>query len=307
MNKIDRLMVGLDLTEMDTSLVTYAAFLAQKLHVETVYFIHVEKSLELPGELLRSLERSGVPADEGIREMIMTKVGPAFQQLPQVHVEVMIEEGTPVKEMLHWVKVKNADLLLMGRKLRLRGTGVLGQKLLRTSRISVLFVPENVTPKLHNVVVSVDFSDYSVMALERVLQVAKEKPDIHVVCLHAYQVPSGYRTLGMTYESFDERMRGFAQEKYDKLMVRFPDLRVRSELVMVRMEDEDDIGELVVVEAKRARADLLVIGAKGMSAAALFVLGSVTEKILRYDMDIPLLVFKKRDEDMGFLDALLSP
>lgn len=300
-------MVGLDLTAMDDSLVNYAAFISHELHVDTVYFIHVEKSLEVPSELLQNLERNDLPADESIREMIMSKVGPAFQQLSHVHVEVLIEEGTPVKEMLHWAKVKEIDLLLMGRKLRLRGTGVLAQKLLRTSRISVLFVPENPEPKLHNVVVSVDFSEYSVMALERVLQVAQEKPDIHVVCLHAYQVPSGHRTLGMTYESFDERMRGFAQEKYDKLMDRFPELRRRSELALVRQGEHDDMGELVVVEAKRNRADLLVIGAKGMSAAALFVLGSVTEKILRFDLDIPLLVFKKKDEDMGFLDALLSP
>ncbi|WP_299757238.1 universal stress protein [uncultured Pontibacter sp.] len=306
MNKINRLMVGLDLTGMDESMVTYAAFLARQLHVETLYFIHVEKSLEVPSELLQSLQRNNLPADESIREMIMTLVGPAFKQLPQVQVEVLVEEGTPVKEILHWAKIKNIDLLLMGRKLSLRGTGVLAQKLLRTGRISVLFVPENSEPRLRNVVVSIDFSEYSEMALERVLQVAQEKPDIHVVCLHAYQVPSGHRTLGMTYESFDERMRGFAQAKYEKLITHFPELDNRTELTLVRQEEED-IGELVVVEAKRARADLLVIGAKGMSAAALFVLGSVTEKILRHDLDIPLLVFKKKDEDMGFLDALLSP
>ncbi|WP_266205463.1 universal stress protein [Pontibacter kalidii] len=307
MNRINRLMVGLDLTAMDDSMVHYAAFISRELHIGTVYFIHVEKSLEVPSELLHGLERSGLPADEGIREMIMTKVGPAFQQLPQVHVEVLVEEGTPLKELLHWAKVKEIDLLLMGRKLRLRGTGVLAQKVLRTGRISVLFVPENTEPRLRNVVVSTDFSDYSVMAVERVLQVANEKTDIRVVLLHAYQVPTGYRTLGMSYESFDERMRGFAQGKYEKLTQRFPQMGGRTELALVRQEDEDDIGELVVVEAKRNRADLLVIGAKGMSAAALFVLGSVTEKILRHDLDIPLLVFKKKDEDMGFLDALLSP
>ncbi|OKL41629.1 universal stress protein [Pontibacter flavimaris] len=307
MNRINRLMVGLDLSAMDDSLVSYAAFLSRELHIETVYFIHVEKSLEVPDELLQSLERSGLSADEGIREMIMAKAGPAFQQLPQVHVEVLVEEGIPVKELLHWSKVKDADLLLMGRKLRLRGSGVLAQKVLRTGRRSVLFVPENVELQLRNLVVSTDFSDYSVMAVERVLEIANEKPDIKVVLLHAYQVPTSYRTLGMSYKSFDERMRGFAQAKYEKQIQRFPQLQGRAEFALVRLEDEDDIGELVVLEAKRNRADLLVIGAKGMSAAALFVLGSVTEKILRHDLDIPLLVFKKKDEDMGFLDALLSP
>ena len=307
MNTLKRLMVGLDLTSMDETLINYAAFLSAELQIEKIYFIHVEKSLEVPHELLKNLERTNLPADEGIRDMIHSKVGPAFAGLGQVEVEVLVEEGTPLKELLHWAKVKQIDLMLMGRKLRLRGSGVLAQKMLRTGRIGILFVPETFEPKLKRIVVSVDFSEYSEMALDRVLHSALSKPDIHVFCLHVYQVPTGYRTLGMTYEAFDERMRGFAQEKYDKLIERFPELRERAELVLVRQGDTDDIGELVVLEAKRARADLLVIGAKGMSAAALFVIGSVTEKILRYDMDIPLLVFKKKDEDMGFLDALLNP
>lgn len=299
-------MVGLDLTPMDATLIPYAAFLCAELKVEKVYFIHVEKSLELPTELLQGLERTDVPADEGIHNMIMSKVGPAFRDVP-TEVEVLIEEGTPLKELLHWSKVKQVDLMLVGRKLRLRGSGVLAQKILRTGRVGVLFVPETFEPRLRQIVVSVDFSKYSEMALDRVLHSALAKPDIHVVCLHVYQVPTGYRTLGMTYESFDERMRGFAQEKYNNLLSRFPELQERAELKLVRQDDEADIGELVVLEAKRSRADLLVIGAKGMSAAALFVIGSVTEKILRYDMDIPLMVFKNKDEQIGFLDALLNP
>lgn len=300
-------MVALDLTAMDETLVQYAAFLTQELQVQKIYFIHVEKSLEVPHELRDGLQRSDLPADETIKQQIMTLVGPAFGQLHEAEVEVLVEEGTPLKELLHWARVKQVDLMLVGRKLRLRGSGVLAQKLLRSGRVGVLFVPENYEPRLRTITVSVDFSPYSEMALDRVLHSALGKPDVHVVCLHVYQVPTGYRTLGMSYEDFDARMRGFAEEKYDRLLSKFPELRERAELVLVRQEDNDEIGELVVLEAKRARADILVIGAKGMSAAALFVLGSVTEKVLRYDLDIPLLVFKKRDEEVGFLDALLTP
>ncbi|RIJ41766.1 universal stress protein [Pontibacter oryzae] len=307
MNTLNRLMVALDLTPMDATLIPYAAFLCAELQVEKVYFIHVEKSLDLPSEFLQGMERGNLPTDEGIREDIMTKVGPAFQGLPQTQVEVLIEEGTPLKELLHWAKVKQIDLMLVGRKLRLRGSGVLAEKILRTGRVGVLFVPETFEPKLQRVVVSLDFSKYSEMALDRVLHSALAKPDIHVICLHIYQVPTGYRTLGMTYESFDQRMQGFAREKYENLLSKFPELTERAELVLVRQDDNTDIGQLVVLESKRNRADMLVIGAKGLSAAALFVIGSVTEKVLKYDMDIPLLVFKNKEEDMGFLDALLSP
>ncbi|WP_460919768.1 universal stress protein [Pontibacter brevis] len=259
----------------------------------------------MPQELRQNLQRENVSAEEGLRQMVASKVGPVFGKLPMVETEILIEEGTPLKELLHWSKIKDIDLMLVGRKLRLRGSGVLAQKLLRTGRLSVLFVPETYDPRLRRVVVSVDFSKYSEMAMDRVLHSALSKPAIEVVCLHVYDVPSGYITLGMSYEDFDERMRGFAREKFQQLLERFPELQNRAELLLVRQDEQADIGELVVMEAKRARADMLVIGAKGMSAAALFVIGSVTEKILRHDLDIPLLVFKNKNEEMGFLDALL--
>lgn len=298
-------MVGLDFTQMDNELISYAALLSAELQVQKVFFIHVEKSLELPPELMRGLERHDIPVDEGMREQIDSKVRPAFDGIP-TEVEILVEEGAPLKQLLHWSKIKDVDLVLVGRKLRLSGSGILAQKLLRTGHLSVLFVPEAFEPRLNRVVVSVDFSEYSDMALDRVIHSALSKPNMKVSCLHVYQVPTGYRTLGMSYEEFDERMKGFAREKFEKLMSRFPELQNRAELILVRQGDSDDIGELVVMEAKRAKADLLVIGAKGMSAAALFVIGSVTEKVLRYDMDVPLLVFKSKKKEMGFLEAILS-
>ncbi|MFD2998988.1 universal stress protein [Pontibacter toksunensis] len=306
MNTLKRLLIGLDLTTMDDTLIHYAAFLCAELQIEQVCFIHVEKSLEVPAELRQNLQREAVSAEEGLRQMIASKLAPAFGQLTMVETEILVEEGTPLKELLHWAKIKDIDLMLVGRKLRLRGSGVLAQKILRSGRLSVLFVPEMYEPRLRRIVVSVDFSKYSEMAMDRVLHSALSKPEVQVVCLHVYEVPTGYITLGISYEDFDKRMQEFAREKYQHMMERFPELQNRAQLVLVRQGEHDDIGELVVIEAKRARADMLVIGAKGMSAAALFVIGSVTEKILRHDMDVPLLVFKNKDEEIGFLDALID-
>lgn len=298
-------MVGLDLTPMDGTLIAYAAFLSSELQVEKVYFIHIDKRLDIPKEILQDLNHEQLPPDENLKQQIATQVGAAFAG-KSTQVDILIEEGVPLKGLLHWSKIKQVDLVLVGRKMRLRGSGILAQKLLRTGKTGVLFVPETAEPRLEKIMVSVDFSEYSEMALNRVLHSALTRPGTHVYCLHVYKVPTGYRTLGMSYEAFDERMRGFAQEKYDKLLSRFPELRDRAELVLVKQGYEDDIGELVVMEAKRARADMLVIGAKGLTAIAHFVLGSVTEKILRHDMDIPLLVFKMEDEEVGFLDVIMS-
>lgn len=301
-------MIGLDLTEMDETLIRYTAFLCSISQIEKVYFIHAEKSLELPDELVASFPQGHLPTDEKIKEMVEQRVAQYFSpgSPVEVEVEVQVVEGSPLKELLHWSKVKQIDMVLVGRKLRLRGSGVLAQKLLRTGRVSVLFVPETAEPVLNHIVVSVDFSDYSMMALDRILHSALARPEVQITCLHVYQVPTGYITLGISYEDFDKRMQGFAHDKFEQVLAQFPGLAERAKLKLVKLDDEDEIGELIVLEAKRSRADMLVIGAKGKSAAALFVLGSVTEKILRNNSDIPMIVYKKAKEEIGFLDALLS-
>ncbi|MBD1396079.1 universal stress protein [Pontibacter sp. JH31] len=305
MNTLKRIMVGLDLSEMDDTLIRYTAFLCSISEIEKVYFIHAEKSLEIPTEVLEDMPNV-IPADERLKVALEDKVRQYFGPDHRTQMAVQVVEGTPLKELLHWSKIKQIDMVLVGRKLRLRGSGVLAHKILRTGRMSVLFVPENAHPVLNHIVVSVDFSEYSLMALDRILHSALTRPEVQITCLHIYQVPTGYITLGMRYEDFDERMQGFARDKFEQVVARFPELGDRANLKLVKQGNDDDMGELIVVEAKREQADMLVIGAKGKSAAALFVLGSVTEKILRHNNDIPMIVYKKSNEAIGFLDALLS-
>ncbi|TXK51937.1 universal stress protein [Pontibacter qinzhouensis] len=303
---LKRIMVALDLTDMDETLIRYAAFLSNKSTIEKVFFIHTEKSLEIPAELLDGLERDVVPTESSIRNLIETKVATYFAELPNVQVEVQVAEGGPVKEMLRLAEREDINLLLVGRKLHLRGSGVLPQKLLRTGKISVLFVPENNDPKLNRALVALDFSEYCMMALDRMLHSALNRPNLVIDCIHVYEVPTGYITLGESYKAFDQRMQGFASQKFEQVLEKFPELKERAHLRLVKQEYNDDLGEIIVLEAKRSQADLLVLGAKGKSAAALFLLGSVTEKVLRHNDHIPLMVFRNDKEEVGFLDALLD-
>ncbi|MFC5271897.1 universal stress protein [Adhaeribacter terreus] len=303
MNIIKRVMVGLDFTPMDDSEIAYAAFLSSLSAVEKVCFVHVEKHLELPEEL--KLPQEDLSVKETLTRELQQKVDIAFKSQPQVVTEIRIKEGSEVKEMLKVAKEEDIDLIIVGRKMQLKGSGVLPKKLLRASRRSVLFVPENTEVKLKKIVVSIDFNEYSMMALDRMLHSALALSEFEIECLHVYQVPPGYVTLGQTYEAFDQRMQENARAKFSRVLQQFPELEDRASLKLVKKHHDEDIGEVIVLEAKRSRADLLVIGAAGKSAAALFMLGSVTEKILHYDNDIPLLVFKRENEAVGFIDALL--
>ena len=57
--------------------------------------------------------------------------------------------------------------------------------------------------------------------------------------------------------------------------------------------------------AKRSGCDLVVVGARGRSAGAAVILGSVTERLLRISRQ-PVLAVKRKDHCMGVLDAIFN-
>ena len=50
----------------------------------------------------------------------------------------------------------------------------------------------------------------------------------------------------------------------------------------------------------------IVIGSKGRTQAAAIILGSITEKLIRLDSTLPLVVVKQRKHNLNFLEALMN-
>jgi nucleotide-binding universal stress UspA family protein len=70
-------------------------------------------------------------------------------------------------------------------------------------------------------------------------------------------------------------------------------------------DDEEDPGERAYEIAKQMHVDLMIIASRGRTGLASLLLGSVAEKMIRYDSEIPLLIVKDRKENLGFFQALL--
>ncbi|WP_162426308.1 universal stress protein [Pontibacter pudoricolor] len=307
MQTLKKLLVTMDFTRMDEIEVNYTAFLCSILPIEKIYFVYVRRKQNISQEVLQSLKLTEEPAPhpEALQEM-QNLVQHYFGDNKKVQTEVLVKDGDPLKELLKISKLYDVDLIVTGRKLRLRGSGILSHNLVHTGGISVLLIPETAETVLQHVVVSIDFSEYSKMTLTYVQQLASLRPNLQVTCLHVYEVPTGYITLGISYDEFEARTRHFAEEKFYKLMAEFPELQAITSLSLVRKDLQDDTGEVVVLEANRARADLLVVGARGIYGATLLLMGSVTEKVIRANDDIPLLIIKKKNEHLSFLDALIG-
>ena len=295
-------MVGLDLSPMDGILVQKLLMIKDLIGLDKVYLIHVSKDLSLPEDIRANFPDLVAPVDETIKTEIKTLMG----ELDPGHVldyEIIVEEGNPLPTFLRWAKIKDVDLIVAGRKSTLRGSGSLAKNLAQKAPCSVLFLTErNALAHIDKVLVPLDFSEHSKLIFEFAERICAEL-DSKIVGLHIYEVPHGYYKTGKTYEEFADIMKHNAMNDCGKFVKRHLQRDFDCQYVL---DDERHAGELIVDTAKTEVADLIVMGSKGRTASASILLGSVAEKLVQANNEIPMLILKKKGENMGFFEALFK-
>lgn len=301
MSAFKRLMVGLDFSDTDHKVLAYTKMLKDYLKPEVIYFFHAEKSFDLPEELLEEIDHK-MPLDESIRQEMESVVGEYFQEDPVTKIDFAIIEGDAFKQILHWSHVKKIDLFVAGKKKQQNGRGVLPQNLARKIDASVLFVPEDLEhSKVEDILIPVDFSEHSRQAIKLIHQVFGNGAKYSA--LNCYHVPSGWHYTGKSKEEVAAIMKKHAVAKFNSLNDELSEVELKA--VYAYDENNDPSDEIYEV-AEKSNTDLVVIGARGKSDAATFVLGSTTEKILSHERLFPLLVIKKKGENIGFLEAIFK-
>lgn len=308
MYKLKRLVVGLDLSPLDETVIEYTALISKLLNVDKIYFIHVGKNLELPKEVLQKYPDLLAPVDEGIEFKIEEKVKNKFDTgFYNNNIEIKISEGNPFEKLLKWIKIKEADLVIMGLKMaRSKEEGLLPRKITNLAPSSVLLVPENAKATITNIAVATDFSKYSYLALQAALTLQNVlKKAVEVFCQHIYEVPTGYHTTGKSYEEFANIMKKNSEELYDRFLKKFglQDKKIKCHF---ELDKVDNTAKAIQKASIKNNANLIVVGSKGRTEAAAMLLGSIAEKLINYDHEIPLLIVKEKGENMTFIEALLN-
>lgn len=302
MYSINRLLIALDLTALDQTLISYASAFAKSINVETVYFFHVAKSLELPSKLAEKYPDLLAPKDQQIKENIQANIDKHWSYDCKYKIE--IREGNAVEQIFRWTDIQHVDMIVVGRKLQLKGRGVIPGKIARLAHCSVLFVPENAVPQFKKVLVPVDFSKNSHLAMGMALEFQKSSA-VQIVVQNSYHVPWGYSSTGKSYEEFAQIMREHAKEDA-KAFIKKNKLTEDDVEIALSLDKDEDPAERAYEEATQRKVDMVIMSSKGRSGLAKFLMGSVADKMIQIDANIPLLVAKNKHDNMGFFDALLK-
>lgn len=303
MKSFTKAMVGLDLTEMDDILIKKTAVFVKFLGVQKCYFVHVAKNLEIPKEILAKYPDLIAPTDESIEGMIQNKLK-EFNFPEEIETEVFVEEGShPLDTFLRWAKIKDVDLIIMGRKDTMPGQGVLADGVAKKAPCSVLLAQERRQIKFpRKILIATDFSSHNHQIYEFAESVADEL-NAELVPFHLYEVPHGYSKTGKSFEEFAEIMKENARADFKKFVSKHNHPELECEMLL---NDGKNPGNLILEFAISIDSDLIMLGSRGRTSSAAILLGSTAEKLIQANKVLPMLIFKKKGETMGFFDALFK-
>lgn len=294
MSSFQRILIGMDLSEMDRQLLDHLSLYTGGAEPPKLHFLHVAYELQLPvmigGRYTRELQ--DLKVDDRFREEMIAEVTPKLNP-EHFDAEFHVIEGTITRQLLHYANERHIDLTVMGRKKHPAGTGVASHRYLRGSEGSVLFVPEDRPAKMDKVVVATDFSEYSEQVIRHSLELIREQrtlPELHLV--NVYDVPTdmAYR-ISRTEDQFAEIIRENVESVVPQFIEKFDLEGIKYQFKLIQNQSYN-AAEHLVSYCREHDADLLILGARGHSVVSALLLGSVAERVLRYNEDTPLLIMR---------------
>lgn len=305
MEDIKRVLVALDLTEMDETLVRYIARLSNEIDLDKIYFLNVMKNLELPEKIAEKYPDLIAPMDEATKKEIQYTIDEEAGNQLKGDIEIKVTDGNRAEQILKWAKIKEVDLIVLGRKSGLDGQGIVSGKVVKLAPCSVVFVPEVLPETLQNLVIPIDYSSTSKLAFEFALNMAKKIAGLKLTCLNVYNVPSGYHYSGKSYEEFEEIMKQNAKESFSEFISNFDTKGITIESNF-KLDKHNDIAKTIYKFALKNKASAIAVGSKGRTQVAAVLLGSIAEKLINLNSQIPTIVVKQRRHNMDFLEALME-
>lgn len=139
-------------------------------------------------------------------------------------------------------------------------------------------------PRFTRIVCPVDFSDHSQRALDHAMAIARWH-GAHVWVLHVHQLltPAFASAPSLAAESFQViRLSDSEREQLERSLCDWVAAEAAPDVsVVTAVKEEFNVPETIVSFAAGIGADLITLATHGRSGFKKFVLGSVTEKVLR--------------------------
>ncbi len=293
MKNLKKLGVYLSDEPGDREALAFASLLAKLGKPESIDCLHV-RGIEDPVE-------TPPPAPEILRQNVLEVFSEDLAKGVQVHVS----EATGLQEMLRTARDHDLDMIVVGRRLPhdQLAVGTAFYRLARKTPCDVLVVPAGAHPHLSRLLVLVDGSEHSRMALETALYIARlSRSKSQVLAQSVYGVPYGHQYTGMNIEQAQRHREALQRKRIEESLANIDTSGVAFDIVYTCSMNTAAAAHDM---ASARSMDVIVVGSRGATLPAIALLGGTTERVL-LEAPVPVLVVKRKGETFRFLDALLE-
>lgn len=295
---LKKIVVCLDHSNMDQGLIKNACELSKIAGTTEITFLNIIKDFNLPEAVQKEFPDLLDRAINDRKKEIDQQIKEYFRC--DIKTKLLVKQGSETKEILKVATEQKTDLIILGRKKV--SDSVLSTRIARRSPCNLLVIPEGITVKFDNVFIPVDFSDYSLLSLKRTLLLTKNK-NAKIYLQNVYNVPSSYRYSGKSFEEFAEIIKNHLEKDLNYLIKKASP--TTQELVPVfTMDKGENVIDLILKEASKKKVDIIVMGAKGRTAASALFIGSKAERMIRINNKIPMMIIRKKGAMAGILETL---
>ena len=286
---LNTMLVCLDLTDIDRSLIRYASYLSQTLELKKVIFFHAIQAYDLPDKSSKKFPDLESDLSTKIKSEINSVVSSHFKRNINTDVITRIENEDAANVIIDFTRKEEVDLALIGQKYGEDRSGHYGHKIAAEALTDLMFIPEDTELSLTKILCAVDFSRASEKAFRRCLDISRAV-NAPIICHYLYDTHKSYfpattfRTKGVIEKKVRKRFRKYL----NKFNLSPDDVELR-----VRVNEEfKSQAEKLYEEAEEQKADLLVVGAKGKTSVVTSLLGNVTERLRRMEKQMPVMIMK---------------
>ncbi|MGM0454056.1 MAG: universal stress protein [Thermodesulfobacteriota bacterium] len=302
MEAIKNILVCLDLTPIDPSLIQYAAFTARLFSAEKVYFLHVIQAYDLPDKRNRSFPDVEASLDQMIREELNRQIEHHFKNKYENEIVVKVEEEDAAEAIVNCVAEHEIDVTLIGQKFGEDRQGRYGHKVAANAACDIIFVPENTETVAAKVLCAIDFSPNAHAAFERALFMA-ENQGSQLIGYYIQDISRAY--FPSSTQRSSRRTKSQAEKKHQELLDKY---NIDKEKFPCHIETGEELtseAEKIYNTAESEDADLIIVGAAGDTATVTSLLGNITETLRRMQKLIPVMIVTARGQK-SLLDVFKS-
>ena len=305
MFKLENIIVCLDLTDMDESLIGYANFVVSIFKPKSLTFIHVMDTYEIPDELAESFADLNKPLEEIILEEIKGKVESEYTQSAALTPDIVLETGATTEKIVQFARKNKTDLAIMGKKVGFIGEGGVVKNIVGLIPASVLLVSETSPHHIGKILVRTNFARPSVVAYN-MAGLVSEYTQSSVEFHHVYKLPYNYfpEQTALAAHKVKVQLESYIDKQYNKFIKKYK--LPQGVPFEFSVDLKGDEAQSIYNYAVRNRVDLVVTGTRLKSQLANVIMDSTSEKLAGVEKNIPVLIVKDIKDSVGFLKALFD-